>query len=100
MPLANAQWALAERLRAIDGENSSLPPPVLPVLRAHLSDVSVAATELDFTSLPELAEDDHTIDATMTADDGAGDYGFDLLRMMLTASCTGMVLAATTIFGI
>ena len=35
---------------------------------AHLSDVSVATTELDVTSLPELAEDDR-----------AGDDGLDLL---------------------
>ena len=38
------------------------------MLRAHLSDVSVATTEVDVTSLPELTEND-----------GAGDDGLDLL---------------------
>ena len=52
----------------MDRASSSLPLPILPVLRAHLSDVSVASTELDVTSLPELTEDDR-----------AGDDGLDLL---------------------
>ena len=52
----------------MDRASSSLPPPILPVLRAHISDVSVASTELDVTSLPELTEDDR-----------AGDDGLDFL---------------------
>ena len=52
----------------MDRASSSLPQPVLPVLRAHVSDVSVATTELDVTSLPELTDDDR-----------AGNDGFDLL---------------------
>ena len=52
----------------MDRASSSLPLPILPVLRAHLSDVSVASTELDVTSLPELTEDDR-----------GGDDGLDLL---------------------
>ena len=52
----------------MDKASSSLPPPILPVLRAHMPDVSVATTELDVTSLPELTEDDR-----------AGNDGFDLL---------------------
>ena len=55
-------------LLAMDRASSSLPQPVLPVLRAHVSDVSVATTELDVTSLPELTDDDR-----------AGHDGFDLL---------------------
>ena len=55
-------------MHAMDRASSSLPLPILPVLRAHLSDVSVASTELDVTSLPELTEDDR-----------AGDDGLDLL---------------------
>ena len=57
-----------------------VPPPVLPVLRAHLSDGSVTTTELDVASLPDLTEDDRALDATVTEDDGAGDDGFDLLH--------------------
>ena len=73
-----AAAAVLARAEIAEPESSSLPPPVLPVLRGHLSDVSITTTEMDFASLPELAEDDNTIDATMAGHDGAGD-GFDLL---------------------
>ena len=67
--------------------SSSLPPPILPVLRAHLSDVSVATTELDVTSLPELTEDDR-----------AGDDGLDLLLGPgADGRMNGVVMAVTTI---
>ena len=73
-----AAAAVLARAEIAELESSSLPPPVLLVLRGHLSDVSITTTEMDFASLPELAEDDDAIDATMAGHDGAGD-GFDLL---------------------
>ena len=72
--LARAEIAAAAvlaRAEIAEPESSSLPLPVLPVLRGHLSDVSITTTEMDFGSLPELAENDNR-------HDGAGD-GFDLL---------------------
>ena len=61
IPAASAPTAAAAvlaRAEIAEPKSSSLPPPVLPVLRGHLPYMSVATIELDFASLLELAEND------------------------------------------